>query len=223
MAGGSDAITYVTATMYKYVPVVFGAITLDDDALRDTAEALRVAESSTNDFTVGFARFTRGRALIHHDGTDSAAGYALLAGVRQSITKERLSLTVLPAVDICLARAKAQDGDLDGAIELSRKVVDDLYPIGGLVYTGMAVDALGELLLRRGAAADLAEVDAATDRLAAVPTDPGFVLHELPLLRLRALLARARNDESGYREHANGYGALANSIGFEACLTPAMS
>ena len=59
---------------------------------------------------------------------------------------------------------------------------------------GPAVTALVESLLRRGADPDLAEAKAAIDRLAAVPTDPGFVLHELPLLRLRALLAmRAEN------------------------------
>ena len=39
------------------------------------------------------------------------------------------------------------------------------------------------------------EAAAAIERLAAVPTDPGFVLNEIPLLRLRALLARAHGDE----------------------------
>jgi hypothetical protein len=150
LARGSDAITYVTVTMYKYVPVVFGALALDADSVRDTAEALRLAESSGNDFTVGFARFTRGLALIHHDGTASGPGFKLLAGVRKSAAQERLSLTVLPAIDTYIARAKAQDGDLDGAIELSRKVVNGLHTNGGLVYTGMAVEALGEFLLRRG-------------------------------------------------------------------------
>ena len=69
LARGSEAITAVTVTMYKYVPVVFGAIAIDDDALRDTAEAVRIAEQSGNDFTLGFARFTRGLAMIHHGGT----------------------------------------------------------------------------------------------------------------------------------------------------------
>ena len=40
------------------------------------------------------------------------------------------------------------------------------------------------------------------DRLTAVPTDPGFVLHELPLLRMRALVARAEGDEAAYRHFA---------------------
>jgi class 3 adenylate cyclase len=71
LARGTDAITYVTATMYRYVPVVFGAIVVGAQSLRDTAEAVRIAEQSGNDFTVGFARFTRGLVLVHHDGVDS--------------------------------------------------------------------------------------------------------------------------------------------------------
>jgi len=55
----------------------------------------------------------------------------------------------------------------------------------------------------------------AIDRLAAVPTDPGFVLHEIWLLRLRALLARARGDEASYREFRDRYRARAKEVGFE--------
>ncbi len=51
--------------------------------------------------------------------------------------------------------------------------------------------------------------------------DPGFVLHEFPLLRLRALLVRAHRDDTGYRKYAKDYGALANSLGFEADVAQA--
>jgi adenylate cyclase len=51
--------------------------------------------------------------------------------------------------------------------------------------------------------------------LAAVPTDPGFVLHEIWLLRLRALLARAHGDEATYRDFADRYCIMATSLGFE--------
>jgi adenylate cyclase len=43
----------------------------------------------------------------------------------------------------------------------------------------------------------------------------GFVLHQLLLLRLRGLLARACVDEAGYRKYAKGYRDTANSLGFE--------
>jgi len=58
-------------------------------------------------------------------------------------------------------------------------------------------------------------VQAAIDTLAAVPTDPGFVMHELPLLRMRALLARAHGDEDGYRDYRDLYRKMATDLGFE--------
>jgi adenylate cyclase len=80
-----------------------------------------------------------------------------------------------------------------------------------------ATTVLVEALLRRGADGDPQDAHAAIDRLvgAAVPTDPSFVLHEIPLLRLRALLARARGDEAGYREFRDRYRAKATECGLE--------
>ena len=80
---------------------------------------------------------------------------------------------------------------------------------------GPAVTVLVESLLSRRAEGDVAEAQAAIERLAGVPTDPGFVLHELPLLRLRALLARAQGDEAGYRQFADRYRTMASDLGFE--------
>jgi adenylate cyclase len=74
---------------------------------------------------------------------------------------------------------------------------------------------LVEALVQRGGEADLKEAEAAIDRLAAVPTDPGFVLNEIWLLRLRALLARAHGDETGYRKYRDRYRDMAKTLGFE--------
>ena len=225
MARQADAISYVMAITYKYVPVQFGAITLDDRSLHDTAEALRIAEESGDNFSVGFAHYTRGLVLIHHGGAESEQGFAQLVAVRELCTQQRLSMTMLPAIDTYFARRAARDGDLDGAIELSRTVVDGLYTAGGMFLLGMAVREFVELLLRRGETNDLCEASAAVDRLTAVPTDDGFVLHELPLLRLRALLGRAEGDEARYREYAKHYRDLADSLGFKGhmALAAAMS
>ena len=61
----------------------------------------------------------------------------------------------------------------------------------------------------------LEDAQAAIARLAAVPIDPGFVLNEITLLRLRALMAQARGDEAGYRDYRDRYRAMATSLGFE--------
>jgi adenylate cyclase len=224
VARGTSPMTYVLAIMYKYFPVMFGAMALDADALQDTAVALRIAEQSGDNFTLGLALFARGLVLIHHD-CDCGEGMDHLAKVRELSNQQRLSMTVLPAVNTYFARAKADNGDLDAAIALSRKVVDGLFASGEMLTRGVATATFVELLLRRGRADDLTEARTAIARLAAVPTDPGFVLHELPLLRLRALLARAHADHGRFRHYAERYRALATSIGFEGhmALAGAMS
>jgi hypothetical protein len=68
---------------------------------------------------------------------------------------------------------------------------------------------------RCGAESDVAEAESAIDRLAAAPTDDRLVIREVWLLRLRALLARARGDEAAYRDYRDRYRAMATSLRFE--------
>ena len=124
-------------------------------------------------------------------------------------------MLALPFVDIYIAREKARLGDIDGAIELAQTVVDGMFDSGGSILIALATSVLAEALLQRGGQGDLEDAQAAIDRLAAVPTDPGFVLDEITLLRLRALLARAQDDEAAYRDYRDRYRAMATSLGFE--------
>ena len=48
-----------------------------------------------------------------------------------------------------------------------------------------------------------------------MPTDPRFVLHEIWLLRSRALLARAHGDDTAYRDYRDRYRDMAETLGFE--------
>ena len=59
------------------------------------------------------------------------------------------------------------------------------------------------------------ESEVAIARLAAAQSDDGLVLHDIWLLRMRALLARAHGDEAAYRDHRDRYRAMAKSLGFE--------
>jgi adenylate cyclase len=43
----------------------------------------------------------------------------------------------------------------------------------------------------------------------------GLVIHEIWLLRLRALLARAHGDEAGYRDYRDRYRGMATELGVE--------
>jgi hypothetical protein len=74
---------------------------------------------------------------------------------------------------------------------------------------------LVETLLDRGADDDVAEAEAAIERLAAAPADDGLVIRETWLLRLRALVARAHGDDTAYRDYRDRYHEMATSLGFE--------
>ena len=61
----------------------------------------------------------------------------------------------------------------------------------------------------------MAEAEAATERLAAAPADEGLAVRDIWLLRLRALLARARGDAAAYTHFRDRYRDMARSLGFE--------
>ncbi len=85
-----------------------------------------------------------------------------------------------------------------------------------MISRGPATSVLVEALLRRGTQLDLGEAKSAVDRLAAVPTDPGFVLHELPSAAgYMHCWHSARGDELAYRDFADKYRTMANDLGFE--------
>jgi len=218
-----DPTTYVSTVMFKYVlGIPFGALLSDAAALEDTAHALQTAQRCSEDFALHSAQLARGIALISSDDdADCASGFDLLAEARSAALEERFILTLVPIIDLQTAADKARTEDLDAAIELSRNIIAAQTESGAPLYLGAATSVLVESLLRRGRGTDPDEAQAAIELLAAVPTDPGFVLYELPLLRMRALLARARGDDRGYRTCADRYFATAQALEFEGHLATA--
>ena len=115
-----------------------------------------------------------------------------------------------------MARERARRGDRDDAVPLIRAATDHLFREGQLLAWSIpATGVLVKTLLERGAGDDVAEAEAAIERLAAARADEGLVIREIWLLRLRALLAHAKGDESAYRDYRDRYRAMATSLGFE--------
>ena len=211
-----DPTVYALAVMAKCGCMANGVYLPDDTTLQQTADALAIAEQSGDPTTVGWALLARGITLVHHDGPDFEAGYDLLAQARAMALAHQIPLVVfVPVIDIYTALRKAHRADVDGAIELARAALDNLVASGDMSFPGLATTTLVESLLRRAADGDIAEAQAAIDRLAAVLADPGFVMHDLYLLRIRALLARAHSDEDGYRDYRDRYRTMAIDLGFE--------
>jgi adenylate cyclase len=208
---------------FKYaVTVLNGALLPDAAAMQETIELVEIAERSGDDVTLASARFVRGVALLAHPGAAQRGdGFALLAATREAALQERFTMAGAWFVDTILAAEKARAGDLDGSIELARTVLEDEYASGGFLVRAPATAVLVELLLRRSAGTDLQEAPAAIDRLAAVPTEPGFVMHEIQLLRLRALLARAHGDNASCQDFRDRYRAMAKRRGFDGHIAMA--
>ena len=146
------------------------------------------------------AEYTLGVALLNRDAAaDRHRGLELMVQARDMWLRER-ALFMVPVVDLWAARERARRGDRDAAIAVMRKAVDELHQAGRLGYGVWGTGVLVETLLERGAEGDLAEAQEAIDRLANLPADDGSAMREITLLRLRALLARARGDDTAYRD-----------------------
>jgi hypothetical protein len=123
--------------------------------------------------------------------------------------------SLVPVTELMTARERARHGDRDAAITVMREAVDGLHQAGRPGFGVWGTGVLVETLLERGAERDLAEAHEAIDRLANLPAAEGWAMRHIWLLRLRALLARARGDDVAYRELVGRYRAMAESLGYE--------
>jgi hypothetical protein len=214
MARSADPRTYAGAVTYVYFPgIPNGVLRPDDSAMRQIENAQRIAEQSGDDFALTLARLTLGLALVHRQpAAERESGQKLLAEISEVL----YNLGDLPIVEVYSARERARRGDRDEAISLMRAAVDHLVRQGQLLQWGVpAIGVLVQTLLDRGADDDVAEAEAAIERLADAPAGEGLAMRDIWLLRLRALLARAHGDEAAYRDLRDRYRAMANSLGYE--------
>ena len=157
-----------------------------------------------------------GMALVHRPtDAERERGQTLLTEVSDVFLRRGHNLGELPIVNVFLAREGARRGDRDKAIPLMRAAVDHLFREGQLLLHCIpATGVLVETLLDRAAETDVAEAEAAIERLAAEPTD-GVALRDIWLLWLRALLARAHDDAAAYAHFRDRYRDMARTLGFE--------
>jgi hypothetical protein len=218
VARSADPMSFATVVTFTYSGgIPNGVLRPDVRAVREIEDARRIAERSSDDLAFAFARLTLGRALVHRKrAVDRDRGQQLLAEISEVFLRQGHFLGELSNVDVYLAREKARHGNRDEALALMRTAVDHLFREGRLPLWGSpATGVLVETLLDRGADNDLAEADAAIERLAAAPADDGLVIRDIWLLRLRALLARAHGDEAVYRDYRDRYRDMAKTLGFE--------
>ncbi len=223
MARTAGPMPYATVITYVYGGgIPNGVLVADDSALAEIEDALRIAERSGNNHAFALAQFTLGLALVHRlTAAERDRGHQLLAEVSEVFRQRAYNLAELPIVDVYLAREQARRGDREKAIPLMREAVGQLFR-EGLVLT-WAVSATGvlvETLLERAADGDVAVAEAAIERLTPAPAD-GWVARDVVLLRLQALLARARRDDAAYRQFRDRYRDTARALDFDGHILSA--
>ena len=194
----------------------YGVLRADESAVRAIEEAVQTAQRAGNDIALGVAEYGLGVALLSRDAAaDRRRGLELLGQYRGMALRRQAGLQMLPIIELWAARERARRGDRDAAIAVMRQAEDELHQAGRLGYGVWGTGVLVETLLEHGADGDLAEAHEAIDRLANLPATEGWVMLDIMLLRLRALLARARGDDVAYRDLVGRYRAMAESLGFE--------
>ena len=223
LARSSDPWTRATVVFYTYgAGIASGIYTPDDAACREIDNALRMAELAGDDLAVSMAKYTKALLLVHGDYADRDRGLELLREVRDLILQGRFYLSELPVVELYAGREQARHGDVD-VIGGMQAALDLLFERGQFAWGVVASAVFVGTLLGCGGEGDLAEAEAVTDRMATAPLEMASIAGELWLLRLRALLADARGDESGYRDHRDRYLATATALGFEGHIAWAES
>ena len=217
LSRGLDSTSYLAVLLWRHFAVLNGALDVTADELDEARDVLDNAQRWGDDFGLNSARAALALALAYGDSGDSPENVgSQLLGIREEFQTQSYANQIwLPRCDHVIARVRARQGDYDGAIDLIQSVLDDDLDAGLKVMAGPATTLLVESLLSRGNKGDLERAESAMARLAAEPVDPGFVLYELPLLRMRALVAHARGDHVGYVDYRDRYRAMALRVDYK--------
>lgn len=214
IARDSEPTTLALTTGWCYGGVLYGIQRADDAALRACEEALASAQAASGDLAVQFATYELAALLLNRDDPeDRARGFDRMVEACAWL-RERIP-SLVPISEVWAARETLRRGDHDRAVAVFRKACEAMPLEERPGYSVYSTAILAEALIERAADGDLAEAKAATDRLANLATAESWTVVDVIVLRLRALMARARGDAVAFRDLATRYHAMATSLGYE--------
>lgn len=206
-------VGFVAAWAYGQA-ILFGVLRADDCAVHAGEEALQTAQTVGNDHALALAQLELSSALLHRDATvDRDRGLEVVAQLRELMREHAPSM--VPIVELFIAREKARRGDFDSGIPMMRQAVGELQQAGRLTAHFWGSGQLAELLLDRGTEEDLNEAQQLIHRLVELCSGQDSVVLDISLLRLHALHARARRDDVAFGDLVRRYRAMAETLGFE--------
>jgi hypothetical protein len=214
MAQDGDRTTLAFILAWTHgIEIAHGVLRADDSAVRAIEHAVQGAQEMSDDNAVMLAEFSLSVALLNRDvATDRERGLELMERVLD-ILRERVP-SLVPVTEVWISAQKARGGEADAAIPVMRRAVDELHQAGRIGYLVAASATLAEALLKRCDEGDLEEAQQVIERLSRIQGGHELVMLEITLLRLRALLAGARGDDS-YRGLVDRYRAMAESLEFD--------
>lgn len=219
MARAADPLSQATVVSYIYGPgILHGVLVADDGALDDIETALTVGQRSSDDMALILLRVALGAALIHYRGRrgpQRQRGYDVYRDLRRTCVEERFALNTLAVYDAYLAREEAERGEVELAVQHLRASVDGALADDNLGSSFPCIRIFVETLVARGTDDDLQEAAAVVAKLANSHRDDRWGQRDVTVLRLRALVARARGDEQSYQALKSRYRAMAEEYGFE--------
>ena len=101
------------------------------------------------------------------------------------------------------------------------EAIDHEVKSGHLTWIVFETEIFVDTLLERGSETDLFEAQRAVERLSRTRPTEDWVIRDVTLLRLNALLARARGDDETYAEFRDSYRVAVNELGFEGHMAKA--
>jgi hypothetical protein len=216
MARNSDPTTFAFVVAWTYgLAIHYGALRPSDSAIHAAEQTMQIADESSNDRALSGAQFSLGAILLHRDAAaDRDRGLELMVLARDKWLPKRVP-SLVPVAEVLIAREWSKRGDRDAAIPTMRRVVDDLHKARRIGWGVWAAGVLVETLLERGSGDDLSEAQKAFERLANLQAEQDSAILEITLLRLRALLARARGDAITHRDLVIRYREMAKSLGYQ--------
>ncbi len=217
LARSADPMSHAGVVAWVYnLGIPCGVLRPDEAAMHEIEDAVRHAERSGDEVAAAIGQMTLGDALVHRQTDEERdRGQQLLAEVRAVFLRSGHNLGEVPLVNVYSAREKARRGGRDEAIPLMRAAVDHVFRERRLLLWNIPLTGvLVETLLDRGTDIDVAEAQAAIERLAAAATDEGVVVRDIWLQRLRALLAKAHGDAVAYADFRDRYRDMAKTLEF---------
>ncbi|OBI77513.1 adenylate/guanylate cyclase domain-containing protein [Mycobacterium sp. E740] len=215
-AESNEPLTIALTTSWNLgLGVAFGAVACDGSAVAKAEATLRTAESFSYGYAGEIARYVLGGQLIYQATVaDWDRGIQMITQVRDAWTQNRTMLVEVTFMDALVGLDRANRGDFSAAIPLIRGAAETMFARRQYTYWIPVAGFLVDALLKRNADGDTAEAAAAIDELERAPLE-GAVIRDIWLLRLRALLANARGDDTAYRELRERYWTMADDLGYE--------